>query len=312
MSDEERALAVELPEWAGALGEARYVTFLELVRADLLARGASVRFADGVAEVRLPVGSEVSCGLASLAQLCSRLPVPHWEELMSAHFDALFEGETELGESLDRSHVFAEVRHLLKLRLHPLPLPQPLDGVVWHVADGLGAVLVFDLPQTVRSVRAGEAEGWGIDHGELRALALAQSLNEPCEDYAVEGRDGCRVTAMSGESFFVATRLLALEREVPLDHPNGALVAVPTRHSLLLHLIEDLSVVHALHTLLPMAAGLHRDGPGSLSPAVYWWRGGELRRLDASIGDAGVHFAPSREFAELLERLAAPNADEPT
>lgn len=59
----------------------------------------------------------------------------------------------------------------------------------------------------------------------------------------------------------------------------GALVVVPSRHNLVYHPITDGSVVDAVNSLASYAVGAYGDGPGALSPQVYWWHDGGLTSL---------------------------------
>jgi hypothetical protein len=89
----------------------------------------------------------------------------------------------------------------------------------------------------------------------------------------------------------------------------GALVAVPNRHTMLYAPIADLTVVDTLQAMAILSQRRHAEGPGSLSPTLYWWRDGHLLALPVEVDDDGVRFFPPNEFVEgCLERLAKPSA----
>jgi hypothetical protein len=61
-------------------------------------------------------------------------------------------------------------------------------------------------------------------------------------------------------------------------------------------------VVQALKGLPHFARIGHRDGPGPVSPHVYWWRTGELRQLTREGPDGtSVHVDP--DLTEVLNRV---------
>ena len=116
-----------------------------------------------------------------------------------------------------------------------------------------------------------------------------------------------RFEIVVGDSFYTASRVLALEavvrqvtgRELP---PEGALVAMPFRHQLAFHVIRDSGMVLALNAMASFAASGYEDTPGSISPYVYWWRGGTLTQLSDRDGE-GLRIVVGEDFGELLERL---------
>ena len=54
---------------------------------------------------------------------------------------------------------------------------------------------------------------------------------------------------------------------------------------------------------MTVAAGLHRDGPGSIVPTVYWWHAGALTPIEARFDGKEVVVRPPDAFVELLETL---------
>ncbi|MCX4957245.1 immunity 49 family protein [Streptomyces virginiae] len=150
------------------------------------------------------------------------------------------------------------------------------------VADGLVFAYALDGPAGVRVLTDRDVERVGLD--QLGQAARANLMRAPVtyEDVPVEGR--ATLHSVFGDSHFVASKALylgELARQVTgesLPHA-GALVVVPTRHLLAYHPIADGSVVDALNDLASYALGAYEDGPGPLSPRVYWWHRGALTSL---------------------------------
>ncbi|GHB38441.1 hypothetical protein GCM10010347_04820 [Streptomyces cirratus] len=150
------------------------------------------------------------------------------------------------------------------------------------VADGLVFAYALDGPTGVRILTDHDVERAGLQ--ELGRAGYANLMRVPVEYARVPGREGARLHSLYGDSHFVASKALFLSevaRQVtgePLPEA-GALVVVPGRHNLVYHPIGDGSVVDALNTLAEYALGAHADGPGGLSPRVYWWHDGQLTSL---------------------------------
>ena len=51
---------------------------------------------------------------------------------------------------------------------------------------------------------------------------------------------------------------------------------------------------------------MFQQGPGAISPGLYWWRNGTISLLPAQLDGKKVAFAPPDEFIAVLNELAAP------
>ncbi|MFD7256764.1 immunity 49 family protein [Streptomyces sp. NPDC059874] len=150
------------------------------------------------------------------------------------------------------------------------------------VADGLVFAYALDGPTSVRILTDDDVARAGLQ--ELGQAAHANLMRAPVthEEVPIEGR--AILHSVYGDSHFVAGKALYLSelaRQVTGETlpAAGALVVVPTRHLLAYHPIADGSVVDALNDLASYALGSYEDGPGALSPRVYWWHQGGLTSL---------------------------------
>lgn len=297
-----------VPAWAGFWGLEAYGAFTEAVELALVERELEAVLRDGVVAVALPDGRPLQLGLQNLAQRCARYPRHRWEEVIADHVDTLLGAEAD-AEGLDRQD-FEAVRSRLKVRLYPAEALAGSDAdlvILARPAEGLAAVLVYDLPHTVSSVGTAEVAAWGRDPEALLAVGLENLAAEPApEREDMELERGVVLRVLSGPSFFVSSHLLRLERFLPSKLPYGALVSVPTRHLLLLHPIRDSRVLLAINALIPRAQRACQQGPGSLRPDLYWWRDGQLLLLPTSVETDRVKFTPPAAFVEhVMEPLAA-------
>lgn len=182
-------------------------------------------------------------------------------------------------------------------------------GYARSVAPGLYEVLALDLPESVMMLTDEALEPLGQVQ-QLRDRAMRN-----LQDLPVEGREtvkdagGMRFEVVLGDSFYTASRVLALEsvvRQVTGQHltADGALVAMPFRHQLAFHVIRDTTMIPSLNAMASFAASGYADTPGAISPYVYWWRGGTLTQLSDEDEDGeGLRIVVGDEFQELLERL---------
>ncbi|MFI2373447.1 hypothetical protein [Streptomyces sp. NPDC018833] len=182
-------------------------------------------------------------------------------------------------------------------------------GYARTLAPGLFEILALDLPESVMMLTDEALEPLG-DLPYLRDQALYNLRGLPIEAHeTVADDEGMRFEVVLGDSFYTASRVLALEslvRQVTGEEltADGALVAIPFRHQLAFHAIHDTGMIPALNAMASFAATGYEDTPGAISPYVYWWRAGTLTQLsDRDEEGEGLRIMVGDEFHELLERL---------
>ncbi len=299
-----------VPTWASFFDEDEYESFMRVVEDDLARRG-EISIEDGVAELEIEGGGQHRLGLQNLAQLCNQVDHEQWDALVREHFDrVIVSTHTHDLEAIGRD--FDQVRKIVKVRLYARESLGDLTESTIHRALGedLVAVLVYDLPDAVATVPTDAPKQWPVPLDKIFEIALANVLEQDeVDNETLELDDGTRFHVMVGDSFFVTSRLLVLEQHLDPITPMGALVAVPNRHTMLYAPIVDLTVVDTLQAMAILAQRRHAEGPGSLSPTLYWWRDGLLLALPVEVDDDGVRFFPPSEFVEgCLDRLAKPSA----
>ncbi|MEV5981859.1 Imm49 family immunity protein [Streptomyces sp. NPDC052114] len=253
--------------------------------------------------------------LLNLAHQCRAAAEEYWPQLVEQHFTRL-ESASQGGESA------AEIlgRTVLRLVADDSFPGETANGFRYArpVAEGLLLVLALDTPTSVRILddhdvaRAGQEQLW--------AAARENLLREPVEHVEVTGPEGALLQSVHGESHFVASKVLVLPelarattgRELP---EAGALVALPRRNLLAFHPIVDGTVVDAVNDLAAYAMGAHEDGPGGLSPRLYWWHRGRLTSLTVIDHDTrSFSVVPPPELMETMKRLragGAPDREDP-
>src|SRR6185503_4712250 len=180
--------------------------------------------------------------------------------------------------------------HLVKVQLEP----------------DLVAALALDLPTTVRTCNQDDIDHWDLPVDELFAIATDNLAAEVAgyQRDSIELQGGGSIQVLLGDTFFVSSQAYRFAQLVgPLT--NGALLALPNRHQLLWHVIESApGTIGAVQALVQIASAGYREGPGSLTPDIYWWHGGAFTRLPATVDRSGLHFMPPEAFVQLLNSLA--------
>lgn len=298
------------PEWAAFFSPAAWKAFKGVLRRHLRGLDTTFDWTGGRIVIRLPGQGETQAGLSNLAQVCHRSPEAEWPRIVSSHFSTLLGPNPDTEEAERLRGDFAAAREKLKVRIYPgaaLAVMRESGPVVREIADGLAAVLVLDLEQTVRSVARDDVAGWNTPDEELFEIGLANVKAEgPLSSQRIPLEKGGHIDLLGSDSFFAASHVLFLENYLPPGNRHGALAAVPHRHAVLMHAIESLHAVVAVSTLASAAAGMHREGPGSISPDVYWWRPGRVLRIPAEVKGKEIRITPPAEFLDVLNGLPAP------
>ncbi len=301
-----------LPVWARTLGAQGYRTFIALVEGYFAAKNIAIQLdpEEGVVRPSPGILEQSSVfGLQNIAQSCSQADRDRWHELIHAHFDTVFGQATEQTEqnalTMDVSN-FGHIRTQLRARLYPVDLlSQSVEAVHRPGPDGTVEVLVLDLPRSVRTVARSEANAWPTDDDELFAIGRANlTQTGKLTDNTVPVQPGVDLHLYTGDAFYAGSHALILQTYLPADLPHGVLVGFPKRDVLLAHHIHNIGVTEAIGAMLQAILGMYRDGPGSLSPNLYWFRNGEFTLLPYQLHEESLDFSPPDAFVDMLNELA--------
>lgn len=307
-----------VPGWASFFSRREMDRFLALVDEELKRRGVAYTLADDASGAHLTESEQEGSvlGLMNVAQRCHGAEKADWPEVVHDHFERVLvtaKSTADLLDSLGSS--LEQAKPLLKVRLYPAGMSGLEVAVTDSPAEGIVATLVYDLPDSVAMVHKDHFKAWGVSKPDIFRLAMENVHREEGIDRQELGVEaGCKLNALMGDSFFTASHALFLEEHLPQPLPEmGALVAIPTRHLVVYHPITDASALNALQAMLPMAIGVFQDGPGSVSPSVYWWREaawwheGQFTRIPAEIEGKKLQVYPPNEFIEkVLKPLSEP------
>ncbi|WP_185442865.1 hypothetical protein [Kribbella qitaiheensis] len=250
---------------------------IHLARAALIGRGLSTSYdaSTGSLAVIPPPDPESShppdhlggalFGLGNLARTVNGHPRQSWSRLVEEHFDSLMASilRPPAGPTDPERQLYLRLAATSSVPAKwTADLPEFLPGLVAVPAsnDNGTFALHFD-PST-----------FGLTWTEAHRIALA-NLNLLPDSVSYIDHDGVQLAVLS-DTTWAASRALVLDtvlrESLQVENPPyGVLVALPTRHLLLIHVIRDLSILPAISAMLRLTHTAYETSPGPLTPTVY-------------------------------------------
>ncbi|WOX20912.1 hypothetical protein [Streptomyces solicathayae] len=219
---------------------------------------------------------------------------------------------SDLSARTDHSSPPDPLRHVYLRLVAEESIPEEARGQFSYLrplATDLLVGIALDTPDNVRVLDDRDvALG---DWDTLVSAARANLLGEPV-NYDTYDLPGGAVLHIIGhpESVFAASKVLFLEETLraaggPGIPDEGALLVVPNRHNLVLHPLADGNVGEAVNALAQFGQGAYEDGPGRLSPRVFWWRAGTLTSITRFDQESRtMSISPPDELMTIMRRLA--------
>ncbi|HZE65626.1 MAG TPA: hypothetical protein VE081_03290 [Sporichthyaceae bacterium] len=175
-----------------------------------------------------------------------------------------------------------------------------------RLGGGLMELLVHRDGDFVRWLRDEDVALVGLD--ELITIGLTNLLAAEFDYLDVLVSEHGPSYWIRGESGFVASQLLVLPeilRLLPcaeITPAHGVLVAVPTRHDLIVTPVDSAVVWH-LAKLMSLSTQEFNNGVAPLSPHLYWWCEGAVHRLTEVDRTGTLEPALPDEFLAVTEGL---------
>jgi hypothetical protein len=263
------------------------------LRAAAAAAFARAGFVGAVAQpdhVRTPDGAQY--GLPNLARLVALADRPDWPRLVEEHVRMLREAQAR-----PEQETLADVVDLLVARVlleEDLPELDPAAGP--SLGAGLCVRAAIDYPESVSTLFGARYGGWAV----LGEPAMAGLRRLPAPDHQLLEHD---VHVLVAPDFFGASRVLLLDDVLDAvgvgPRPFGTLLALPDRSAMMVHVLRDATVVHALHLMARIARG-RQETPGPLSPHVYYRSpAGALQQVTRYEGE-GIQVHVDGAFADAM------------
>jgi hypothetical protein len=254
--------------------------------------------------VRFDAGQLVNLG--NLARMSLQVPREAWAGEI-ARFLSVFSNEIKPLDVIRADPAAARAQ----LRVRPYA-EETFDGVPFGIvsrplAGELLDVLCLDFPDQVAMVNDEMREALGGATDELFDIGLANVRAEGPPELAERlDAQGAGIDLFHGDSFYSATWGRWADILVPGIGEHGALVAMPYRHQVLVHALQNgKGAAHAPGAILWLAHAGMSDGLGPVSAELFWWRDGRLAHLAGGVDDDGIHFTPSPEYLDVMETLIA-------
>jgi hypothetical protein len=276
-------LTARPPAWAAFFSPSAYKHFMRCVEAELSARGLAYELVDGGVALKDP---PLVVGLVNLAQRCHASVPPRWPDLVRFLLDrvASVNEDEAMVRDLIGSGKGADAH--LRLQIHPDEYLAPLareELVVRPFAPDLSVCLVWDLPMSVSFVQRSDIASWNRPDDVFIDTALENVwTREPVERSTIAASP--RIEQLGGDSHFTATHALLLERHLSSSDGERVLCAIPNRHRVLFVPLSAREAPRPVaEALAPHVERAFRNGPGSISPGLFWWErrgGGAWRRFD--------------------------------
>lgn len=294
------------PEWASFFEPEEYATFLSAldhyfhsIHLDYVLGDGALHFPNNPMKVN-------AAGLGNVAQLCKRSEPKNYGEIVSAHFGAMFKAR-EFDSGLKQvAGDFEEMRKYIAVRIHDSRYVSQVgkeNTLGKDLTDGLFAMIVLDLPDSISSIKPDQAIAWNKTVDELFEIGIAnikanyefRGTKQPLDDQSL--------WFVTGDHFFTANLVFDLKNRPEMVGTYGSLVGLPNRHAALVYPIESIAVMNAISRLFPVILGMHEQGPGSLSDQLFWYQNGELIVLSYEITNNELNFLPPESFVELINQL---------
>lgn len=294
----------EVPAWAAFFEKEEYRYFLECIYDYFRRKKIAIQMEDGI--IRTEDESLGQMGLRNIAQLCRQIGKGEWSAAIGEHFDSLIDSYAFSREFEKYQNDYGYVRPYLGVRLYPASSVASIgvDNVIGdYFTDDIFRMLVYDFPQSVHNVQPSHPAVWNKSVEEL--LETGKNNIRQNYDFAIQAHSlgDVEVYFAEGEHFFVPNIVFDLENQPLLTGTHGALVGLPHRHAALFYPIEDMKVVTALNTLIPVVKGMYDEGPGALSKEVLYYRNGRFTPIPYRMEDNTLSITPPETFVEMLKYL---------
>jgi len=255
-----------------------------------------------------PNWSYTQLGLSNLAKMCKQSRRPQWKSIITEHFEGMLRTAAFEKTFYMKAHDYAYAAPYIGIRVYPRDYISHIgEGttIKRELAEDLIALLVFDFPHSVNNIKPETTIQWNKTNEELYEAGFGNTRMKYASKVSAEDINGIKIWFIQGDHFFVANAVLDLQLLPIPSGKYGALVGVPNRHAVLVYPIDNLEVVRAIQPLVAILLGLFRDGPGSISKSLYWYRDGQLTNLPYALNGDTFEFTPPEDFFDLMNKIPA-------
>ncbi|MGY4102283.1 hypothetical protein ACW2Q0_22420 [Nocardia sp. R16R-3T] len=238
--------------------------------------------------------------LDTLRRRLHEQPFDEWPALIADHIETF-------STHVDPDHTdpvendeFDTLRGLLRTRFASTDTIPGVGIVGRYLAPGIIQVVVIEQLLTAAAVTADQLDRWQIDTTELFELAEANTRAADRLDVEWRNYNDAHFAILSGSDSASAHSMWL--GDYPVIGMYGALFVISHEGNVYAHPIVGPNALTAMILLGKVAANTYRSEPRPISPAVYWWRDGQISLAAITETDPGHNVAvrPTAELEALL------------
>jgi hypothetical protein len=296
----------EVPKWASFFNEDEFEEFVKSIDDYFYSNNITYNFGDGMLTAGPNDFEFGTLGLMNVAQICKQDEIENYKEIVKKHFDSLMRTNQFDKEFKKIIHDFNQIKEYIGVRLYPIDYVSHIGKELTIGKDFAGniyAMLIFDLPDSVVSIKPEEAEKWGKTWEELFDLGLQNIKTKYPNNISQEKFNEFNLWFIQSNHFFTPNIVFDFEMQQKLMGSNGSLIGIPHRHAVIIYSIENIQVVNAINDLITAIIGMNEEGPGSISSNIFWYKDGHYEDLPYEMSDNKIQFYPPEKFVEMLNTL---------
>ncbi|SEO50488.1 hypothetical protein SAMN05192574_108327 [Mucilaginibacter gossypiicola] len=298
---------IVVPKWASFFSEAEYRDFIKAIDKFFYKKNISYEIGD---DASIKVGPNDFglniLGLTNVSQLCRQDERRNYYELISGHFDAMIRAnqfDKDFNKIIDD---YETIEKYLATRIYPLDYLEyggEENKIYSMIAGEIAQVLVFDLPDAIKTITPERAAKWNKTYDELFEKGIENVRKKyPCS-ISREKIGEFEVLLAQGDHFFAPNIIFDLDKQHLVGN-WGAIIGVPHRHAAIIYPIETLAVVNAVTSIVPIVDNMSKQGPGTVNNNLIWYKDGVFEQLRYKIEGNNIEIYPSEKFLEVLNNMA--------
>jgi hypothetical protein len=263
------------PHWCSFFTRTEYAEFIKLVESYFAQKNIDVELSDGQALLK---EDKQTLGLGGLSENCKRTLGKDWQTIINNHFDSILSIDSK---ELEKSNNFEDIRESIIIRFFAIDSPYVKieDAIFREPIPGIASALMIDYPTFFTSVLERQRRAWPIDDDALFSLAKKNMRQRTAFEVNNVEMGSWTLRALSGESFLVGGLALYLDELPGCMGEKGALVSIPSHHTVLCLALECEPEHEQIAALSELTQNLFGKLPGPISPDVFHFQNSHFERL---------------------------------
>jgi hypothetical protein len=294
------------PDWSPFETAKIHEKFESYVSQYFESKGMRHEIVDGIVKIPNEEFGLNNLGLQNIAQYCKNEGEDKFEQHIAGHFETLIRDSKFNQEFESIKKDYNKVKEYIRVRLYHQSYVQQvgMDKIISKPLPGdIMVMMVYDLPDAVRSIPPNESKSWNISMDDLWKEALNNTLSNYPPNIMTKELQGISYKTVEANHFFSPSIIFNIANYPVLVGKHGSLISTPTRHIVIIYPINDANVIQAINTQIQVTHGVCNKGPGSLSQSLIWYDNKELIHQPSKIEDGKLKFTPTEDFVNLINSL---------